>query len=40
MQYDQCVREVKHATFTPLVLSTTGGMGPATKTFLSDLHLW
>ena len=28
-QYDQRVREVEHATFTPLVLSTTGGMGRA-----------
>ena len=26
-QYDQRVREVEHATFTPLVLSSTGGMG-------------
>ena len=28
-QYDQRVREIEHATFTPLVLSTTGGMGHA-----------
>ena len=27
--YDQRVHEVEHATFTPLVLSTTGGMGRA-----------
>ena len=26
-QYDQRIREVEHSTFTPLVLSTTGGMG-------------
>ena len=26
-EYDQRVREIEHATFTPLVLSTTGGMG-------------
>ena len=26
-QYDQRVREVEHATFTPLVMSVTGGMG-------------
>ena len=25
-QYEQCVREVEHASFTPLVLSATGGM--------------
>ena len=28
-EYDQRVREIEHATFTPLVLSTTGGMGQA-----------
>ena len=28
-QYEQHVREVEHATFTPLVMSTTGGMGKA-----------
>ena len=28
--YDQRVREVERATFTPLVLSTTGGMGHGT----------
>ena len=27
--YDQCVREIEHGTFTPLVLSTTGGMRKA-----------
>ena len=31
--YDQRVREVEHATFTPLVLSTTGGMGRAGTIF-------
>ena len=25
--YDQCVREVEHGSFTPLVFSTSGGMG-------------
>ena len=25
--YDQCVREVEHGTFSPLVFSCTGGMG-------------
>ena len=36
-QYDETVREVKHATFTPLVLSITGGMGRAATTFLERL---
>ena len=35
--YDQRVREVEHATFTPLVLSTTGGMGCAATTFYKRL---
>ena len=25
--YDQCIREVEHGTFSPLVISCTGGMG-------------
>ena len=36
-QYDQRVREIEHATFTPLVLSTTGGMGRAATTFYKRL---
>ena len=36
-QYDQRVREVEHATFTPLVLSATGGMGRAATTFYKRL---
>lgn len=36
-QYDQRIREVEHSTFTPLVLSTTGGMGRATTTFYKRL---
>ena len=36
-QYDQCVREVEHATFTPLVLSSTGGMGKAATVFYQRL---
>ena len=36
-QYDQRVREIEHATFTPLVLSTTGGMGRAATTFFKRL---
>ena len=30
--YDQRIREIEHATFTPLVLSSTGGLGQATTT--------
>ena len=30
--YDQRIREVEHGTFTPLVLSCTGGMGRAAVT--------
>ena len=26
--YEQCIREIEHGSFTPLVLSLTGGMGP------------
>ena len=36
-QYDQHVREVEHATFTPLVLSSTGGMGKAATVFYQRL---
>ena len=36
-EYDQRVREIEHATFTPLVLSTTGGMGRAATTFYKRL---
>ena len=36
-QYEQRVREVEHATFTPLVMSTTGGMGRAATTFYKRL---
>ena len=36
-QYDQRVREIEHATFTPLVLSTSGGMGRAATTFYKRL---
>ena len=35
--YEERVREVEHATFTPLVLSVTGGMGRAATTFYSRL---
>ena len=36
-QYEQRVQEVEHATFTPLVMSTTGGMGKAATTFYKGL---
>ena len=36
-QYEQRVREVEHSTFTPLVMSTTGGMGKAAATFYKRL---
>ena len=36
-QYDRRIREVEHSTFTPLVLSTTGGMGRAATTFYKRL---
>ena len=36
-QYEQRVQEVEHATFTPLVMSTTGGMGKAATTFYKRL---
>lgn len=35
--YDQRVRDVEHGSFTPLVLSTTGGMGRAATTFYKRL---
>ena len=35
--YDQRIREVEHSTFTPLVLSSTGGMGKAATTFYKRL---
>ena len=31
--YEQRIREVEHSTFTPLVLSSTAGMGKAATTF-------
>ena len=35
--YDQRVREIEHSTFTPLFLSTTGGMGKVATTFYKRL---
>ena len=36
LQYEERVRNVEHGTFTPLVFSAAGGMGPRpiTTTFL------
>ena len=36
-QYDQRVRDVEHARFTPLFMSATGGMGKAAITFYRRL---
>ena len=36
-QYEQWVRDIERATFTPLVMSTTGGMGKAASTFYKRL---
>ena len=39
-QYDQRVREVEHASFSPLVFSTSGGMGRSTmKVYKRLAHL-
>ena len=35
--YEQRVREVEHSSFTPLVFSTTGGLGPAAAAFYKCL---
>ena len=35
--YDQPVREVERDTFTPLVLTATGGMGPSASIFFQKL---
>ena len=36
-QYERRVIEVEHASFTPLVLSATGGMGPSATIFYKKL---
>ena len=36
-QYDQRIKEIEHSTFTPLVLSVTGGMGRSATTFYKRL---
>ena len=37
MPYEVRVREVELGCFTPLVFSTSGGLGPAAKTFYKRL---
>ena len=34
---EQRIRDIEHASFTPIVLSTTGGMGPIATTFYKRL---
>ena len=36
-QYEERIREVEHASFTPLVFTTSGGASPLTSTFLKHL---
>ena len=35
--YDECIREVERACFSPLVFSASGGMGPSATTVYSKL---
>ena len=35
--YGQCIREIEHGVFTPLVFSTTGGIGREATTFYKRL---
>ena len=39
-QYQQRVHEVEHATFTPLVMSSTGSMGRAASTFFKEACIY
>ena len=36
-EYGQCVREAEHGIFTPLVLTSTGGMGQEATVFYKQL---
>ena len=38
-KYDQRIREVEHACFSPLVFSTSGGFGPVSTLFIKRLAL-
>ena len=35
--YNQCVQDIEHGVFTPLILSTTGGMAREAETFYNRL---
>ena len=35
--YEQRIRDIEHASFTPLVVSATGGLGNEAKTFYKRL---
>ena len=35
--YEQGIREIEHSTFTPLIFSLTGGLGPAATIFYKRL---
>ena len=36
-QYEQRVREVEHSSFTPLIFSSSGGMGKVATTFYEQI---
>ena len=36
-QYEQCVREVEHSSFTPLIFSSSGGMDKVATTFYKQI---
>ena len=36
-QYEERIRNVEHASFTPLAFTTAGGMGPSATTFFKHL---
>ena len=37
--YEQRIQEIEHSSFTPLVFSSTGGMGPITTVFLQTVGI-
>ena len=37
--YEQRIQDIEHSSFTPLVLSSTGGMGPITTVFLQTVGI-
>jgi len=38
--YDERIRNIEHGTFTPLVFSVAGGMGPIATTFLQEIDFY